>query len=195
MEAATRGLIYVFHALFFGAFLLRLAPKARAGAGAAATEPQAARSARALVALHGVAFAAMYYGVGQALAAPDRLRLLWTARPVVGGAIILTGAAVIAWTMRVFRSWRFQARIDSGHQLSTEGPFRWVRHPIYAALDLLALGTLLWIPTVGTAAGLLLMMVIGDMRARGEEKVLLAAFGDAYRRYQTGVRRFVPGIY
>jgi protein-S-isoprenylcysteine O-methyltransferase Ste14 len=97
--------------------------------------------------------------------------------------------------MRVFRSWRFQARIDATHRLSTDGPFAFVRHPIYAALDLLALGSLLWIPTPWTAAGLLLMMVMGDVRARGEEKVLLAAFGEDYRRYSARVRRFVPGIY
>jgi len=33
---ATRGLIYLFHALFYGAMLLRLAPKASAAADAAA---------------------------------------------------------------------------------------------------------------------------------------------------------------
>ena len=137
----------------------------------------------------------MYFGVGQAVAAPDRLRLLWPPMPIAGAALILAGAALVAWTMRVFRSWRFQARIDAGHRLSTDGPFAWVRHPIYAALDLLALGTLLWLPTPWTATGLLLMAVMGDVRARGEEKVLQAAFGDAYRRYRARVRRFVPGIY
>ena len=137
----------------------------------------------------------MYYGIGQAVAAPARVRLLWTPLPTVGAALILAGAALLAWTLRVFRSWRFQARIDVGHRLSTDGPFAWVRHPIYAALDLLALGTLAWIPTPWTAAGLLLMAVMGDVRARGEEKVLVAAFGDSYRRYAASVRRFVPGIY
>jgi len=160
-----------------------------------AAVPAAARNARALVALHGVAFAAMYYGVGQTLAAPGRVRPLWTPQPILGSVIILAGAALIGWTMRVFRSWRFQARIDAGHRLSTDGPFAWVRHPIYAALDLLALGTLVWIPTAWTGAGLLLMAVMGDVRARGEEKVLLAAFGESYRRYRASVRRFVPKIY
>jgi protein-S-isoprenylcysteine O-methyltransferase Ste14 len=160
-----------------------------------AAVPAAARNARALVALHGVAFAAMYYGVGQTLAAPGRVRPLWTPQPILGAVIILAGAALIGWTMRVFRSWRFQARIDAGHRLSTDGPFAWVRHPIYAALDLLALGSLVWIPTPWTAAALLLMAVVGDMRARSEEKVLAAAFGDDYPRYAATVRRFVPGIY
>jgi len=137
----------------------------------------------------------MYYGMGKAVAAPARAGVLWTPLPVLGAAFILAGAVLVAWTMRVFRSWRFQARIEAGHKLSTDGPFAFVRHPIYAALDLLALGSLIWIPTPGTAAGLLLMMVMGDLRARGEERVLLGAFGEDYRRYGARVRRFLPGLY
>lgn len=196
LEAPTRGLIYVFHALFYGAMQLKRAPQASAAADASpAPRPATARHARVLVALHGVAFAAMYYGIGQAVAAPARARVLWSPQPLAGGTVIVAGAAMVGWTMRVFRSWRFQARIDAGHRLSTDGPFAWVRHPIYAALDLLALGTLLWIPTPWTAAGLALMAVMGDVRARGEEEVLLAAFGDSYRQYRAKVRRFVPGVY
>jgi len=195
LEAATRGLIYVLHALFYGAFLLRLAPKRSAGAAAEVEQPLTARRSAALVFLHGTAFAVMYYGIGQAVAAPARARLLLAPQPLLGGGVILLGAALVAWTMRVFRSWRLLARVDAGHQLCTEGPFRWVRHPIYLALDLLALGSALWLPTPWTAAGLSMMVVTGDIRARGEEKLLIAAFGDAYRRYQAGVRRFIPRIY
>jgi protein-S-isoprenylcysteine O-methyltransferase Ste14 len=176
--------------------LMRLAPKTTASADASpAAEPQVARRARALVFLHGLAFAVMYYGIGQAVAAPARARLLWAPQPMAGGAVIVAAAALVAWTMRVFRSWRFQARIDAAHRLSTDGPFAWVRHPIYAALDLLALGSMIWIPTPWTAAGLLLMIVTGDVRARGEEAILRAAFGEDYGRYAARVRRLLPGIY
>ena len=196
LEAATRALIYAFHAVFWAAMLLRRAPKARAAADASpAARPASARHARVLVALHAVAFFAMYYGIGQAVTAPARARMLFSPQPVAGGAVILAGTALMGWTMRIFRSWRFQARIDAGHRLSTDGPFAWIRHPIYAALDLLALGTWLWVPTPWTAAGLLLTAVMGDVRARGEEEVLLAAFGNAYRQYRSKVRRFVPFVY
>ena len=39
------------------------------------------------------------------------------------------------------------------------------------------------------------MIVTGDVRARGEEKVLRAAFGEEYARYGAKVRRLIPGIY
>jgi protein-S-isoprenylcysteine O-methyltransferase Ste14 len=35
----------------------------------------------------------------------------------------------------------------------------------------------------------------GDLRARAEETVLLAVFGDRYREYQRRVKRFIPGVY
>jgi protein-S-isoprenylcysteine O-methyltransferase Ste14 len=35
----------------------------------------------------------------------------------------------------------------------------------------------------------------GDLRARAEEKVLDASFGEPYREYRARVKRFVPGIY
>ena len=196
LEAPTRGLIYVFHVVFWGAMLLRRAPRAEAAADASpAARPTAAPHARVLVALHAVAFAAMYYGIGEAVFSPARALPLFPPQPIGGGTVILAGTAIMGWTMRVFRSWRFQARVDAGHRLSTDGPFSWVRHPIYVALDLLALGTLLWVPTAWTVAGLVLTAVVGDIRGRGEEEILLVAFGDSYRRYQAKVRRFVPGIY
>jgi protein-S-isoprenylcysteine O-methyltransferase Ste14 len=37
-------------------------------------------------------------------------------------------------------------KIEPGHQLATNGPFRLVRHPIYLGVDLMVLGTALWIP-------------------------------------------------
>jgi hypothetical protein len=60
---------------------------------------------------------------------------------------------------------------------------------------LLAAGSFLWIPNALVLAGMLLVFLAGDLRARAEEKVLAAAFGDRYRDYAARVKRFVPGVY
>ena len=78
----------------------------------------------------------------------------------------------MCWARLSFASWRFRAQIDSGHQLATGGPFRFVRHPTYAGLDLLAFGTALWIPTPVVWLGTLVMAVVGDLRACAEELLL-----------------------
>ena len=81
------------------------------------------------------------------------------------------------------------------HRVIDTGPFALVRHPIYLGLDLLALGTAIWTPTVIVWVATALVLVGSDFRARAEEKLLLAAFGDTYRDYTRRTRRFVPGVY
>jgi hypothetical protein len=87
-----------------------------------------------------------------------------------------------------FRSWRFHAKLDEGHQLATGGPFRLVRHPIYAGLNLLALGSAIWAPSPIIWAGFALIAIGSDLRARSEEKLLERAFGEnaSIRRGRNG---------
>ena len=70
-----------------------------------------------------------------------------------------------------------------------------VRHPIYLALMLVGLGSFLWIPTYAVGLGAIMLALVGDLRGRVEEKLLLGSFGDDYRDYMRRTRRFVPGIY
>ena len=194
-------LIYTFHIAFFALFLLRLAgrgpgrtpPQAAppAAEDAIAADPQAVR----FIALHVGAFFVFYCGLGQAVFGSRGPRLLFTPHPLLGAALIVAGAAILAWALLVFRSWRLLARIEAGHQLCTTGPFRLVRHPIYLSLDLLALGTFLWMPAPLVLLGAILIAVSGDLRARGEERLLARVFGQAYRDYQGRVPRTLPGVY
>ncbi len=101
----------------------------------------------------------------------------------------------MVWALVYFRSWRFRAAVDKGHELATGGPFRILRHPIYMGLNMLALGTALWVPTTILWAAFVLMAIGSDLRARAEETVLTQAFGPSYLEYCTRTRRFVPGIY
>jgi protein-S-isoprenylcysteine O-methyltransferase Ste14 len=58
------------------------------------------------------------------------------------------GAALMSWARVWFASWRFRAKVDASHQLATGGPFALLRHPIYMGLNLLALGSAVWDPTL-----------------------------------------------
>ena len=143
-----------------------------------------------------VAFALMYAGIGDVVFGgrmPASSAL--PPRSVAGALMILTGGALVGWARLAFASWRFRARLDAGHQLATGGPFRLVRHPIYVGLDLLAIGTALWMPTTLTILGALAMSFGGDLRARAEEPLLERAFGDRYRDYRRRTARFIPGVY
>jgi protein-S-isoprenylcysteine O-methyltransferase Ste14 len=146
------------------------------------------------VAFHALGFALVYFGVGRA-AFDHGTHWVFSPAPRAGATLILLAAALAAWALLVFRSWRLEARIEDGHELCTRGPFGLVRHPIYLATDLLFVGTALWVPSATVLAGSALAFFGADLRARAEERILLDAFGDAYRGYAARVPRFVPGLY
>ncbi|KAF8881506.1 hypothetical protein BD779DRAFT_1013484 [Infundibulicybe gibba] len=59
----------------------------------------------------------------------------------LGGVIIIISAALRLWCYKTMgRLYTFQVVIRNNHQLITNGPYAWVRHPGYAALYLLVLG-------------------------------------------------------
>lgn len=136
----------------------------------------------------------MYAGMGIAIM-PKRVPDWFPGQRIAGTFAIALGAGLVSWAVAHFSSWRFQARLDRGHELATRGPFRIMRHPIYMGLNLLALGTAIWIPSALVWVSVLLMAIGGDLRARAEEKILMTAFGNRCSDYFENTKRFVPGIY
>jgi protein-S-isoprenylcysteine O-methyltransferase Ste14 len=194
-------LIYAVHGAFWTSFGVADKIASRRAPRSSRTEPAVvnerettATFAKRLVALHSVAFGFMYLGIGDG-AFGHRVPEWFTGQRLVGTAIIAAGAAIVFWARIWFHSWRFQAKLNAGHQLATDGPFRFMRHPIYMGLNLLALGSAIWIPTVFCWIGFALMVIGSDLRGRAEEKLLAQAFGAHYTSYCAATRRFIPMIY
>ena len=83
-----------------------------------------------------------------------------------------------------------QTRPDA--QLVTTGPYRWIRHPMYAFgliwfLAIIVL-TASWFIAVTSAAGFSFLLI----RCRREEANLIEKFGDEYRAYMRRTGRFFP---
>ena len=194
--------IYFVHWAFWGAFgvtrvILRSLDRKDSRAADTAPLSQKENTApfsRALLAFHALAFGVMYFGIGYAVI-PGRVPRWFPGQRVAGTLVIAAGAALVVWSLVYFRSWRFRATVDKGHQLATGGPFRILRHPIYMGLNLLALGTAIWVPTTIVWAAFLLMVMGSDLRARAEEKLLGQAFGRSYDEYCARTRRFIPRVY
>ncbi|MGJ7496644.1 methyltransferase family protein [Variovorax sp. RT4R15] len=78
--------------------------------------------------------------------------------------------------------------------LVTSGAFRYIRHPMYTALMLLAWGAFLkqfsWLGLGLVLAATVLLFVT----ALRDERECLQHFGDAYRAYMRGTRRFIPFV-
>jgi protein-S-isoprenylcysteine O-methyltransferase Ste14 len=190
--------IYAAHLVFWGSFgVTRSLSRGSSPASTPAPVTAEARTAphsRGLLMLHMAAFGVMYFGLGNAVF-PRRVPEWFAGQRLVGAALIALGMLIAVSTVMVFRSWRFRAQLDAGHELATSGPFRYMRHPIYMGLNLLALGSAVWVPTPTLWVAVLLMIAGSDLRGRAEEKLLLEGFGATYRDYCARTRRFIPGIY
>jgi protein-S-isoprenylcysteine O-methyltransferase Ste14 len=113
--------------------------------------------------------------------------------------LIVTGAGVALRSWAVVSLGRFfttQVRVSAGQSVVSTGPYRWVRHPSYAALLLevagLGLSQTDWL-SVLCAVVLPLPPLV--WRIRIEESALRAGLGIAYDEYTAGRKRLVPGIW
>jgi protein-S-isoprenylcysteine O-methyltransferase Ste14 len=82
-----------------------------------------------------------------------------------------------------------------GHHLVTEGIYGRIRHPIYASLLLWGAAQVVLLQNAvagwGGAAAAVLVWVL---RVPAEEKMMVDAFGDEYRRYMTRTGRVLPRV-
>jgi protein-S-isoprenylcysteine O-methyltransferase Ste14 len=192
------AILIALHLAFLSPFFLRLlgmkGSAGSRGAGPVTAEAHSNPRADALLVAHGAAFTIFYWSLLTGLAGNRAPRV--SAAAALGGAgLLVLAIGLLAWSLWVFRSWRLLAELDRGHELCTRGPFRWIRHPIYLACDLLALGTAIWIGIPRVWVGAALVVLGGDLRARAEERILLAAFGECYRDYIKRSSRLIPGLY
>ncbi len=80
-----------------------------------------------------------------------------------------------------------------GMRLATKGPYSRVRHPMYSGLFCWSITWLLFTDNWGVGAGFAgLIVFIAIVRVPHEERVLVAHFGDKYRRYMARTSRFLP---
>jgi protein-S-isoprenylcysteine O-methyltransferase Ste14 len=190
--------LYALHVPFWGVFVARMlfGCFSRAGIAGApcAGVPRAAPRAHLLVIFHSLTIGLMYLALGVGRSG-DGASLLFAPKPLVGAAMILSATGLAVWTLLWFRSWRVSAQLDRGHELATGGPFALIRHPLYTSVNLIALSTFLWVPGWPVLAACILVVLGNDLCARAEERLLLEAFGDHYRVFMRGRRRFLPFVY
>lgn len=119
---------------------------------------------------------------------PDWLR--WT-----GVSLGVFAGGLLVWTVRSLGPNLTDTVVTRRqHALVTSGPYRWVRHPFYDAIGLSVAANALtaanWFLFV--SGGLVFVLLI--VRARTEERHLLARFGDSYRAYAERTGRLIPRI-
>jgi protein-S-isoprenylcysteine O-methyltransferase Ste14 len=114
-----------------------------------------------------------------------------------GVVVIWVGLALRVWAvMTLGRSFSTFIQVEADQAVVTRGPYRWVRHPSYTGLLLIALGFGLG---AGNWLSLAICVVIPPVgllpRIAVEEAELARVLGDQYRSYQKATRRLVPGLW
>jgi protein-S-isoprenylcysteine O-methyltransferase Ste14 len=114
---------------------------------------------------------------------------------VAGAALVLTGGAVGVWAGRALGpSLTPYPRPSRSGSLVDAGPYRFVRHPIYAA-GLLVFAGIALVGSPAALAALAALAAVWALKASVEERFLLARY-PAYAEYAGRVRaRLVPGVY
>lgn len=86
-------------------------------------------------------------------------------------------------------------KVDGSQTVINFGIYRYIRHPQYVGLMLIALGMVIgW----ATLTNLIMLPILGVMYYRlavKEEKMMIEEFGDAYVAYMKKTKRFIPFIY
>lgn len=118
--------------------------------------------------------------------------------PVLAAAmfgIFLAANAVRWWVIRTLgEHWNVQVIDSTRLGVVSSGPFRYVRHPNYAAVfaEMSAL-PLIHTAWITAAAGALAHIVVLSQRLATEERVLFA--NPDYRAAMSGKPRFLPGLF
>lgn len=113
------------------------------------------------------------------------------------------GAATMVASLSLFwrshadlgQNWSVSLELREGHRLVTDGVYRTIRHPMYASIWLwgIAQGMLLQNWLVGWGVIPVFAAMYG-LRTPREERLMLDAFGDEYRRYMRRTGRLVPRL-
>lgn len=115
---------------------------------------------------------------------------------LIGAIVYTAGLILLFWVHHALgRNWSPLLEIGRQHMLVTGGPYRFVRHPLYLAFFILAIGqgiyTANWFVA---AAGLICWSIFYFGRVGDEENLMIEFFGRRYQFYMERTGRLFPKL-
>jgi len=109
--------------------------------------------------------------------------------------LVAAGLAFSVWARRVLGgNWSASVTVKDDHEIVRSGPYRWIRHPIYAGLIVALAGSALargeWRGLVAFAIAVAALW----RKLQVEERWLTAEFGAGYADYRRQTRALIPLI-
>jgi protein-S-isoprenylcysteine O-methyltransferase Ste14 len=114
---------------------------------------------------------------------------------LIASMVVGPPSVALAWmaTRHLDKQWRFEAALSEDHELIRTGPYRWMRHPIYASMLGMLLQTGLakaWWPLL--IAGLVFYVIGTEIRIHAEERLLAERFGAEFDLFRRTTRAYIP---
>jgi protein-S-isoprenylcysteine O-methyltransferase Ste14 len=116
--------------------------------------------------------------------------------PFVGLGVQLLGAWFYLFAKGFLgRQWSSSVSIKTDHQLITAGPYRWIRHPMYTAMILMALGTAIVSTRLHALIGAALIVWSYVVKIGVEEAWLEQEFAARYVEWRARSWKLLPPLY
>jgi len=191
-----------FRLVFLAAFAIAVTMAARTAKRASGahggTINQLGNEIRALIAIRAALGIVFYAALVAWLFWPRALAWMYLPIPEATrwiAAVLLV--PVLAWFAASFNAldtnYRGGVGLYPDHVLVTSGPYRWVRHPIYAAfIAIMCLVLVLSANWVLGGSGLLLVSSIAAVRIPIEERELAERFGSRWNEYAVRTGLLLP---
>jgi protein-S-isoprenylcysteine O-methyltransferase Ste14 len=118
---------------------------------------------------------------------------LWPVR--LGAALTVAGIAFAIWArLWIAGNWSSDVTLKRDHELIVDGPYAWVRHPIYTGILLGLIGTGLAVGEWRAVFAVVIAAIAFWRKLTIEEGVMRRQFGEAYARYAERTRALVPFV-
>lgn len=177
--------------LVFGAWALWMVPFFLFRPAKQEKAVQVRPAARWGIALETIGFFTVYLHTADEWNAPFAL---WRC---IAGLIVAATAIVLAWqaVRTLGRQWRIDAGLNADHELVRSGPYRIIRHPIYASMLGMLVAGIFWSGTLPIWPFSLIVFVMGtEIRVRVEDSLLRERFGAPFIEWTRAVRAYLPFI-
>ncbi|MFA6963274.1 MAG: isoprenylcysteine carboxylmethyltransferase family protein [Patescibacteria group bacterium] len=114
----------------------------------------------------------------------------------LGCLTIIAGMSLRLWAQFTLKSmWSVGTRILSGHVLTDQGPYRFLRHPMYVGYGLVGIGTILLTQNILILCGWSFFFILLFQRALEESTALYQKFGESFLGWTGGRMMLGPPIW
>lgn len=117
---------------------------------------------------------------------------LLSSRPL-GAALFVLGCCGIAASALHLGRALTPLPHPNGAGMTARGVYRWVRHPMYSSVLLVAAGLAAARGTLVVWALVVVLAVFFDLKTRVEEELLVSSY-DGYAAYASRTGKFIPGV-